>query len=139
MRIRNNIANNPITYGIEGILSMILVIGIARTSFFQLCYLPLILAAKFTSGDSLPEIGRNYPPKFIRMISFVVGIILSEFAFSVFLIAGGELSFNVSNSESGWMVIVIELVLGIAVYLIFFGIATLLGYLGKKFSQPKKQ
>lgn len=132
-------SQKPFFYGLTGVFSMIFVIGIARTSLFQLCYLPLILAAKFTSDDSIPEIGRNYPPKFVRLISFVLGMILTEIIFSLILVAGNELTFDFSSPESGWMVIAIELVLGIAVYLLFFGIAAMLRYLVKKFGQPKNR
>jgi hypothetical protein len=116
---------------------MIFVIGIARTSLFQLCYLPLILAAKFTSADSIPELGKIYPPKLVRLITFVLGMILTEIIFSAILIAESELTFDISNAESGWTVIAIELVLGIAVYVVFFGIAALLRYFVRKLSWPK--
>ena len=118
---------------------MIFVIGIARTSLFQLCYLPLILAAKFTSDDSIPELGRNYPPKIVRLISFVLGMILTEIIFSLILIAGNELAFNFSSLESGWTVIAIELILGITVYLLFFGIAALFRYLVRKSGRFKSR
>ncbi len=133
------LSQKPFFYGLAGIFSMIFVIGIARTSLFQLCYLPLILAAKFTSDDSIPEIGRIYPPKFIRLISFILGMILTEIVFSLILISGNELAFDFSSPESGWMVIAIELVLGIAVYLLFFGIAALLRYIVKKFGTQKNR
>jgi hypothetical protein len=137
MKSWNKFVQSPFAHGIAGILSMIFVIGIARTSLFQLCYLPLILAAKFTSADSIPELGKIYPPKLVRLITFVLGMILTEIIFSAVLIAENELTFDISNAESGWTVIAIELVLGIAVYLVFFGIAALLRYFVRKLSWPK--
>jgi hypothetical protein len=137
MKSWNKFVRSPFAHGIAGILSMIFVIGIARTSLFQLCYLPLILAAKFTSADSIPELGKIYPPKLVRLITFVLGMILTEIIFSAILIAESELTFDISNAESGWTVIAIELVLGIAVYVVFFGIAALLRYFVRKLSWPK--
>lgn len=126
------LAQRPVFYAIAGFAAMTLVILIARTSLFYLCYLPVILASKYTSSDSFPAIGKVYPPKFVRIITFVAGLIVAELLFAVILIAEKELSFPLETTHDNWIVVAVELTLAISVYVVFFGIAVLLRKLFSK-------
>ena len=102
---------------------MVPVIWIARTSVFYLCYFPLIVAAILFSGTFISEKIVVLPSSAIRCVSFVFGMIISEVIFSFIQVAVGELSFRLNPSPSDWLILAIELLLGIAVFLLFFAIS----------------
>ena len=119
----------PIFYFSAGIGFMISVILIARTSQFYLCYLPLIFAAIFTSANSVPENGILLPMKKIRLFAFLTGMIFSEFIFSIILLLQNKLSFQQNSFQTEWVIVAIELLLGIIVFSMFFGISLGFRYL----------
>jgi hypothetical protein len=55
-------------------------------------------------------------------MGFVIGMISTELLFSLILIAGGELTFQFNPIPTAWLILAIELLLGIAVFLLFFAI-----------------
>jgi len=124
--------SKPVLYVAAGLLFMVPVIWIARTGAFFLCYFPLIIAAILFSGTFIPETKVVLPSSVIRSIGFVSGMIISELIFSLILIAGGELSFQFKSTQSGWLILTIELVLGIAVFMLFFSISMGARYFYKK-------
>jgi len=113
----------PLFYFVAGVILMIPVIWIARTGSFYLCYLPLIAAAILFSRPSIPEKMDKLPSIFVRYTGFIAGMIVSELLFSFILIASDELSFQFNSVQSGWTILVVELVLGIAVFVLFFAIS----------------
>ena len=115
--------SKPLFYVAAGLLFMIPVIWIARTGAFYLCYFPLIIAAILFSGTVIPEKKVTLPSILTRYFGFVSGMIISELIFSLILIAGNELSFQFKSTQSGWLILLIELVLGIAVFMLFFSIS----------------
>ena len=119
----------PIFYFSAGIVLMISVILIARTNQFYLCYLPLIFAAIFTSANSVPENGILLPMKKIRLFAFLTGMIFSEFIFSIILLLQNKLSFQQNSFQTEWVIVAIELLLGIIVFSMFFGISLGFRYL----------
>lgn len=119
----------PNFYFLAGIVFMIAVILIARTNQFYLCYLPLIFAAIFTSANSVPENGIRLPIKKIRLLAFLTGMIFSEFIFSIILLLQNKLSFQRDSFQTEWVIVAIELLLGIIVFSIFFGISLGFRYL----------
>ena len=124
--------SKPVLYVAAGLLFMVPVIWIARTGAFFLCYFPLIIAAILFSGTFIPETKVVLPSSVIRSIGFVSGMIISELIFSLILIAGGELSFQFKSTQSGWLILTIELVLGIAVFMLFFSVSMGARYFYKK-------
>ena len=119
----SNWFSKPLFYVAAGLLFMIPVIWIARTSAFYLCYFPLIVAAILFSGTFIPEKIVVLPSSAIRCFGFVFGMIISELIFSLILVAVGELSFQFNTTPSDWLILAIELLLGIAVFLLFFAIS----------------
>ncbi len=115
--------SKPLFYFAAGLLFMVPVIWIARTGAFYLCYFPLIIAAILFSGLIIPEKKVELPSIAIRCFGFISGMIFSELLFSLILIAGDELSFQFKSTQSGWLLLSIELVLGIAVFMLFFSIS----------------
>ena len=124
--------SKPVLYVAAGLLFMVPVIWIARTGAFFLCYFPLIIAAILFSGTFIPETKVVLPSSVIRSIGFVSGMIISELIFSLILVAGGELSIQFKSTQSGWLILTIELVLGIAVFMLFFSISMGARYFYKK-------
>ena len=108
---------------------MILVLFIARTSMFYLCYLPIIFGAIWTSGSVMRSLRVSLPSKWIRCFSFVGGMVITELIFSLVLVASGELLFQPESYKNGWLIIAIELLLGIAVYELFFVLSSAIRYL----------
>lgn len=113
----------PLFYFVAGVILMIPVIWIARTNVFYLCYLPLIAAAILFSRTSIPEKVGRLPSILIRYTGFIAGMIVSEILFSLILIASGELSFQFNSSQSGWTILVVEVILGISIFVLFFAIS----------------
>jgi hypothetical protein len=113
----------PLFYVLSGMLLMALVISIARTSLFYFCYIPLIAAAFLFSGESKPAKEIRLPSKTNRLMGVVSGILFGELIFALLLLAQNKLSFQFHSSQNDWAVIGIEVVLGIAVFVLFFGIA----------------
>ena len=115
--------SKPMFYVVTGLLFMVPVIWIARTGAFYFCYFPLIIAAILFSGTFIPETKVELPSSVIRCFSLVSGMIVSELIFSLILIATNELSFQFNSTQTGWLILAIELVLGIAVFMLFFSIS----------------
>jgi len=126
--------SKPLFYVVTGQLFMVPVIWIARTGMFYLCYFPLIIAAILFSGTFIPEKKVVLPSSAIRCIGFVSGMIISELIFSLILIFTNELSLQFKSTQSGWLILSIELVLGIAVFMLFFSISMGARYFYKKIS-----
>lgn len=126
--------SKPLFYVAAGLLFMIPVIWIARTGAFYLCYSPLIIAAILFSGTVIPEKKVTLPSILIRYFGFVSGMIISELIFSLILIAGNELSVQFKSTQSGWLILSIELVLGIAVFMLFFSISIAARYFYRRIS-----
>ena len=129
--------SKPLFYVAAGLLFMIPVIWIARTGAFYLCYFPLIIAAILFSGTVIPEKKVTLPSILTRYFGFVSGMIISELIFSLILIAGNELSFQFKSTQSGWLILSIELVLGIAVFMLFFSISIAARYFYKRISSKQ--
>lgn len=119
----------PNFYLLAGIIFMISVILIARTNQFYLCYFPLIFAAIVTSANSVPENGILFPKKRIRLTGFLSGMVFSEFVFSIILLLQNKLSFQRVSFQTEWVIVAIELLLGIIVFSLFFGISAGFRYL----------
>lgn len=126
--------SKPLFYVVAGLLFMIPVIWIARTGAFYLCYFPLIIAAILFSGTVIPEKKVTLPSMLIRYFGFVSGMIISELIFSLILIASNELSVQFKSTQSGWLILSIELVLGIAVFMLFFSISIAARYFYRRIS-----
>jgi len=110
-------------YILSGIICMFLVIWIARTSWFYLCYLPVIFSAFYLSLLSNRGKGLVLPSKMIRLLSFIGGMIISEIIFFLALIARNEIFFNMHKSGSDLTLLAIELILGVFVFILFFGLS----------------
>lgn len=130
--------NNPFFVGLAGALSMILVIGIARTGLFYLCYLPLVIAAKLISAHSVPEFRKKQLSKWFRLLGFVAGMMLTELLFSLLLVAQNELSFDFVKTQASWMVLAVELILGITVFVFFFGVSVAFTFFLRKYQSIPK-
>lgn len=126
----------PLFYVVAGVILMIPVIWIARTGVFYLCYLPLIAAAILFSRTSIPENGDRLPSIFIRYAGFIAGMIVSEILFSLILIVSGELAFQFNSAQSGWTILLVELVLGISIFVLFFAISMATRFFYQKFFKP---
>lgn len=126
--------SKPLFYVAAGLLFMIPVIWIARTGAFYLCYFPLIIAAILFSGTVIPEKKVTLPSILIRYFGFVSGMIISELIFSIILISSNELSVQFKSTQSGWLILSIELVLGIAVFMLFFSISIAARYFYRRIS-----
>ncbi|HCY42245.1 MAG TPA: hypothetical protein DHV48_12965 [Prolixibacteraceae bacterium] len=129
----------PNFYLFAGIIFMISVILIARTNQFYLCYFPLIFAAIFTSANSVPEKGILFPLKKIRLLGFLTGMVITELIFSIILIWQNELTFRLNSFQTEWVIVAIELLLGIIVFSMFFGISTGFRYLIPRIVNNRKQ
>lgn len=129
----------PNFYLFAGIIFMISVILIARTNQFYLCYFPLIFAAIFTSANSVPEKGIFFPLKKIRLLGFLLGMVITELIFSIILIWQNELTFRLNSFQTEWVIVAIELLLGIIVFSMFFGISTGFRYLIPRIVNNRKQ
>lgn len=129
---------NPLLVGVIGVLSMILVIWLARTSFFYLCYLPLVISAKLITAQSVPEFGEKQLPNWLRLFSFLAGMFVTELLFSFLLILQNELSFDFAKTQSSWIVLTVELILGIIIFLFFFGISVAFTFFLRKYQSSGK-
>lgn len=132
MKLKKKITNWAGTYSFylfAGIVLMTPVLLIARTSLFYLCYLPIIIGAIWVSGSVVPSSKVTLPSKWIRCFSFMTGMIIAEILFSFILIASGELSFQPEAHKNDWLILSIELLLGIAVFELFFALALAIRYL----------
>lgn len=67
-----------------------------------------------------------------RMLWFVAGMTVGEIIFSFILIAQDDLSFQFKTTQQGWYILTIELILGIAVFVFFYGISIASGYFFRK-------
>ena len=128
----SSMPRKPLFYVLTGMLLMGLVIWIARTSLFYFCYIPLITAAFLFSGDSKPAKEIRLPSQTIRLVGVVSGILIGELIFSLVLLAQNKLSLQFRLSQNDWAVIGIELVLGIAVFVLFFGISVAGRFIARK-------
>ena len=126
--------SKPLFYVAAGLLFMIPVIWIARTGAFYLCYFPLVIAAILFSGTIIPEKKVTQPSMLTRYFGFVSGMIISELIFSLILIASNELSVQFKSTQSGWLILSIELLLGIAVFMLFFSISIAARYFYRRIS-----
>jgi hypothetical protein len=129
---------SPLFFGAVGVISMILVIWLARTSFFYLCYLPLVISAKLITAQSVSEFGKKQLPNWLRLFSFVAGMFITELLFSFLLIAQNELSFDFAKTQSSWIVLAVELILGIIIFLFFFGISVAFTFFLRKYQSSGK-
>lgn len=128
--------SKPYFYFVAGLIFMIPVILIARTTLFYFCYVPLIVAAILFSGPSIPEKNEWRPSILIRCAGFIVGMIVSELAFSVVLIVRDGLSVQFDFSQSDWRILSIELFLGISVFMLFVSISMIVRFFSRKISRP---
>lgn len=113
----------PVIYILSGIICMILVIWIARTAWFYVCYFPVIFFAFYLSVLSNPEKHIVLPSKKIRMFSFITGMVISELIFAMILVLRNEITFNMQISVSDWTVLAIELILCVFIFVFFFGLS----------------
>lgn len=136
MKLKKKISNWSGTYSFyifAGIVLMTPVLLIARTSLFYLCYLPIIIGAIWVSGSVVTSSKVTLPSRWIRCFSFMTGMIIAEILFSFILVASGELSFQAEAHKNDWLILSIELLLGIAVFELFFAMALVIRYLlGRK-------
>jgi len=126
----------PLFYFVAGAMLMIPVIWIARSSVFYLCYFPLIAAAVLFSRTSIPEKKDRLPSILTRYAGFIAGMSVSELLFSFILIAFDELSFQFNSAQSGWTILLVELVLGISIFVLFFAISMATRFFYQKFFKP---
>lgn len=126
----------PLFYVLTGMFLMGLVIWIARTSLFYFCYIPLIAAAFLFSGSFDPVKEIKFPTKTVRLAGVVSGMLIGELIFSFVLLAQNKLSLQFHSSQNDWAVIGIELVLGIAVFVLFFGIAVAGRFIASRKNRP---
>lgn len=120
----------PFFYFMTGLIFMAMVIAIARTSLFVLCYLPLIVSSVWIARPDFKSKSVWYPSVWLRTLMFSLGIVVSELIFCVILLFQGELN----GSAESWMVIAIELALSLVVFWLFFGIASVVRYFSMKAS-----
>lgn len=132
----SSIRKMPLFYVLTGIFLMGLVIWIARTSLFYFCYIPLIAAAFLFSGGSKPAKEIRVPSRTHRLAGIVSGILIGELIFCLVLLAQNKLSLQFHSSQNDWAVIGIELVLGIAVFVLFFGIAVAGRFIASRKNRP---
>jgi len=119
-------------YFLAGIVCMVPVIWIARTSLFHFCYIPLILASFLLSGQISHESEIQIPSRMIQIVGFIGGMLVSEFLFALILILKGGLILS-KESIQEWQILLIELLLGIAVFLFFFAISIAKNRLFRRF------
>lgn len=119
-------------YFLAGIGCMVLVIWIARTSLFYFCYIPLILAAFLLSRPIRQESKIRFPSRLIQITGFIGGMLVSEILFALILVLKGEVILS-KESIQDWQLLLIELILGIAVFLFFFAIAIAKNRLFRRF------
>lgn len=121
MSHKSNWKTKPVFYLFAGILTLIPVVWIARTPLFYSCYLPLIPAAIFFSGFSKSR--PDLPSRFKRLMLFISGLVICEIGYSILLVFRKELTFPISKNLADWTVLAVELILGILVFLLFFGVS----------------
>ena len=59
----------------------------------------------------------------VRFLGFITGMIFCELIFSFLLVVQQNISFDLQSYKSDWIVLAIELVFGIMVFMLAFGIA----------------
>lgn len=111
--------NKKMFYFLAGITCMVPVIWIARTSLFYFCYIPLILASFLLSRQINYKSELRIPSRLIQITGFIGGMLVSEFLFALILILKGGLILS-KESIQEWQLLLIELLLGIVVFLFFF-------------------
>lgn len=119
-------------YFLAGVGCMLLVIWIARTSLFYFCYIPLILASFLLSRQTRHESEIRIPPRLIKITGFMGGMLVCEILFALILILKGGL-FLSKESIQDWQLLLIELLLGIAVFLFFFVVSIAKNKLFRRF------
>lgn len=117
----------PAFYSISGLLVMIPVLWIARTQLFYFCYFPLIAAAFLVMIPNEVK-GKKLPSLAVRWVGFLSGMVICSLLFTLMLVFQGQLS----SSLDGWRVLGIELLLGLVVFSMFFGIALFFRFLLRK-------
>ncbi len=128
----NQLIGKRYFYFLAGIIFMLPVIVIARTGFFYLCYLPLILASILFSGSTVLPKEIQLPGKLNRMNLFVAGMTICELLFGFALVVKQEISFDIQSFKNDWIILFVELILGIITFILFFGIANLIRYFVRK-------
>lgn len=119
-------------YLLAGIVCMVPVIWIARTSLFYFCYIPLILASFLLSRQIRHESEIRVPSRLIQITGFIGGMLVGEILFALILILNGGLILS-KESIQKWQLLLIELILGVAVFLFFFAIAIAKNKLFRRF------
>lgn len=122
-------------YFLSGAVCMVAVLWIARTSLFYFCYLPLILAPLLFVREGTHKSEIRIQSRFVQIAGFIGGMFVTEFLFSLILIAEGELLFSMEFIPE-WQIILIELLLGMAVFLFFLMISFAKKKLVRRFQNP---
>jgi hypothetical protein len=138
MKQYSNIYSRPAFYFVSGLLLMIPVLLIARTNVFYLCYIPLIIGAVVTSGILLNDRDKMLPSGLTRCGAFVAGMIITELIFSTLLILSGKISLATAE-KNNWLVLLIELLLGIAVFELFYITSILILFIKNRIHQKNNQ
>lgn len=121
-----NTFTKQVAYFLAGLLLMIPVLWIARTPYFYFCYTPIIAGALAASGIFLDEKKIKLPSKLIRSVAFTSGMVLTELIYWAVQILVQDLPM-----KDSFLVLSIELLLGIAVFELFFALAIGLKFLRK--------
>lgn len=119
-------------YFLAGIVCMVPVIWVARTSLFYFCYIPLILASFLLSRQIRHESEIRFPSRLMQITGFIGGMLVGEILFALILILKGGLILS-KESIQEWQLLLIELILGIAVFLFFFAISVAKNRLFRRF------
>lgn len=119
-------------YFLAGVGCMLLVIWIARSSLFYFCYFPLILASFLISRQTRHESEIRIPSRMIKITGFMGGMLVCEILFALILILKGGLILS-KESIQDWQLLLIELLLGIAVFLFFFAVSIAKNKLFRRF------
>lgn len=122
----HQIFTQKVAYFLTGFLLMIPVLCIARTPYFYFCYTPVMLGALAASGIFLNEEKIKLPSKLIRSVAFISGMALTELIYWAVQILVEDMPMKDSI-----LVLSIELLLGIAVFELFFALAIGLKFLQK--------
>lgn len=109
-------------YFLTGLIFMVPVLWIARTSLFYLCYIPLILASFLISRQNNYEHEIRIPSRMMQLAGFIGGMLVGESMFALLLILKGELIVS-KDSIQDWQLLLIELLLSVVVFLFFFTIS----------------
>lgn len=121
-----NFFTKKVSYSLAGVLLMIPVLWIARTPYFYFCYTPIMIGALAASGIFLDEKDIKLPSKLIRCIAFISGMLLTELIYWAV-----QIIFEDVSAKNSFLVLSIELLLGIAVFELFFALAIGIKFLKK--------